>query len=603
MKRLLLTLASVALLVALASNLTGCRLFGDYDDNGVGPAVSGGPGTTLFSLNGKVAPNQIDDTLLAATVAGTNATYSALVAQLFAGNEGVQIATATVNDDGTFSFTGLAATTTRLIVRVTNTAGTLKLYKAFDNLTADVAVADGTVTETTTTVYLVVKVASDLYPTKTFTIASASAEAAAGGATFTAILTKVENAVKAGGTATIETDIRTDTQDLVKDSTNLNKAPTISGTPTTTAPVGVAYSFAPTGADADGDTLTYAIANKPAWATFSTTTGALTGTPARTDIGTTTGIEISVTDGFVTVKLAAFDLAVSNTAPTISGTPATTAAFGAAYSFTPTAADANGDTLVFSITNKPAWAAFSTTTGALTGTPTKAQIGDYADIQIKVDDGLATASLAAFSISVSNTAPTLSVTAPNTVMVDTQFVISPTAADANGDTLTFSVSGVPAGWNGNFNTSTGVLTATPDSTTAATIEFKVTDGMATTSASLTLTPSPKQVTYSTSVPFGETLSGATFSTAGAIYIQKTAEFTTYQTLTITISLKNSKTGVWGYKTEATIGGVTYYKYQANATYTDSPEDFNGITLSAQAPVGSTVLIAGSQGVMKTTSVQ
>ena len=43
-----------------------------------------------------------------------------------------------------------------------------------------------------------------------------------------------------------------------------------------------------------------------------------------------------------------------------------------AYSFQPTAKDANGDTLRFSISNKPAWATFSTTTGRLSGTPTAA---------------------------------------------------------------------------------------------------------------------------------------------------------------------------------------------------------------------------------------
>ncbi|MFC4309918.1 fibronectin type III domain-containing protein [Steroidobacter flavus] len=88
----------------------------------------------------------------------------------------------------------------------------------------------------------------------------------------------------------------------------------------------------------------------------------------------------------------------SNTAPKISGTASTTASVGSAYSATPQATDADGDTLAFSIENKPAWANFNTATGALTGTPTAA--ATFANIVITVSDGKTTASLPAFSITV-----------------------------------------------------------------------------------------------------------------------------------------------------------------------------------------------------------
>src|SRR5262245_5853976 len=59
-----------------------------------------------------------------------------------------------------------------------------------------------------------------------------------------------------------------------------------------------------------------------------------------------------------------------NTAPTITGSPSTSVNQGAAYSFTPVAADADGDGLVFGIDAKPTWALFNTTNGLLSGTPT-----------------------------------------------------------------------------------------------------------------------------------------------------------------------------------------------------------------------------------------
>jgi hypothetical protein len=200
-------------------------------------------------------------------------------------------------------------------------------------------------------------------------------------------------------------------------STTANRAPTISGTPATTASVGSAYSFQPSASDADGHSLGFSISNKPSWATFSTSTGRLSGTPTAT--GTFSSIVIRVSDGRVTTSLPAFSITVgastSNRAPTISGTPARSVNVGSAYSFRPTASDADGNTLTYSIANRPSWASFNTSTGLLSGTPGATAVGTYSNIVIRVSDGRATTSLAAFSISVvdvSNGGATLSWTPP-----------------------------------------------------------------------------------------------------------------------------------------------------------------------------------------------
>jgi hypothetical protein len=262
-------------------------------------------------------------------------------------------------------------------------------------------------------------------------------------------------------------------------STKTNTPPTISGTPATTATVGTAYAFQPTAADADGNSLTFSIANLPSWATFSTATGRLSGTP--TTAGTHANIVISVNDGTVTTSLPTFTIAVAaktNTAPTISGTPSTTAVVGSAYTFQPTASDADGNTLTFSIVNRPTWATFSSTTGRLTGTPTAA--ASHINIVISVSDGTATAALPAFAITVSskpNTAPTISGTPTTSINAGTLYSFQPTAADADGDTLTFSVANAPS-W-ATFNTSTGSVSGTPTASqvgTYANVSISVSDG-------------------------------------------------------------------------------------------------------------------------------
>jgi len=91
-----------------------------------------------------------------------------------------------------------------------------------------------------------------------------------------------------------------------------------------------------------------------------------------------------------------------NVAPTISGTPTSSVVVGQAYSFQPSAADANGDQLTFSVANLPGWATFNASTGRITGTPTATQVGSYSNITISVSDGTANAALAAFAIAVND---------------------------------------------------------------------------------------------------------------------------------------------------------------------------------------------------------
>src|SRR5688572_27184907 len=59
----------------------------------------------------------------------------------------------------------------------------------------------------------------------------------------------------------------------------------------------------------------------------------------------------------------------ANTAPRISGAPATSVRAFEPYNFRPVARDADRQWLRFAIANKPPWASFDRTTGRLYGTP------------------------------------------------------------------------------------------------------------------------------------------------------------------------------------------------------------------------------------------
>lgn len=95
----------------------------------------------------------------------------------------------------------------------------------------------------------------------------------------------------------------------------------------------------------------------------------------------------------------------ANTAPTIQGVAPGSIVAGQAYSFQPSASDANGDTLTFTASNLPPWASIDASTGRVSGTPNATQVGTYSNITIQVSDGKATTTLAAFSITVSAITP------------------------------------------------------------------------------------------------------------------------------------------------------------------------------------------------------
>lgn len=106
----------------------------------------------------------------------------------------------------------------------------------------------------------------------------------------------------------------------------------------------------------------------------------------------------------------------ANSAPTIQGSPSTSVAAGQAYSFQPTASDPDGDSLTFSVSGLPAWAAFNTATGKISGTPTGADVATYSNIRVTVSDGKGgSASTGMFAITVTavgNLSVTLSWTPP-----------------------------------------------------------------------------------------------------------------------------------------------------------------------------------------------
>ena len=315
---------------------------------------------------------------------------------------------------------------------------------------------------------------------------------------------KVDKAVSGAPVDCLAADNTADNSDsTTTDPVPQNNPPELSGTPNTRVAEGVLYHFTPTANDPDGDNLNFSILNRPSWASFSTSNGTLSGTPGSSDAGSYENIRISVSDGSASATLGAFSITVSNTnqAPVISGSPATGTEEGSSYRFTPTASDPDGDNLSFSILNRPSWASFSTSNGTLSGTPGTSDAGSYENIRISVSDGSASATLGAFSITVSNInqAPIISGSPSASVEEGSSYSFSPTASDPDGDPLNFSITNLPV-WAG-FDSAAGTLSGTPGSADVGTydnIVITASDG----SASALLGPISISVTRSNATATG-----------------------------------------------------------------------------------------------------
>ena len=266
-----------------------------------------------------------------------------------------------------------------------------------------------------------------------------------------------------------------------------NSPPTISGTAPAERRRRRAYAFQPSASDVDADPLTYSASNLPAWLAINAGTGRVSGVAPTGSAGTYTGIVVTVSDGKASVSLPAFSITVTkaaptNAPPTITGSPATGVKAGQEYSFRPTASDADGDALSYSIGNKPAWLTFNFATGQLLGTPSDANVGTYSNIRVTVSDGKSSATLPAFSITVSasssvNSPPKISGSPAASVKEGIAYSFTPSASDPDGQALRFGIANMPA-W-AVFDNVTGRMSGTPDVGTAgvySNIVISVSDG-------------------------------------------------------------------------------------------------------------------------------
>lgn len=193
-----------------------------------------------------------------------------------------------------------------------------------------------------------------------------------------------------------------------------------------------------------GDTLTFSKISGPAWASVSAN-GTISGTPQRQDVGLNS-FRVRVTDPGGLFADAALQITIDfvNQAPkwTVSPVVLNDATEDSPYAFdiSPFAVDPDGDKLTFRKVSGPNWLLVAGD-GKLSGTPGKADIGDFAAV-FEVSDGKLAAQVdTRGKVLHVNHAPALAAI-PDIILKEREVRVvelAPFASDPDGDPLAFTL--------------------------------------------------------------------------------------------------------------------------------------------------------------------
>ena len=279
--------------------------------------------------------------------------------------------------------------------------------------------------------------------------------------------------------------------------------PTSAATYTTTA---ASLTLSGTASDTVGVT-------QVTWVNNSGGSGTATGTTSWS----ASGITLSASANIITVTArdaagnAATDVitVTYNVAPTLAAVSNQSTGVGVAVSLQLVGSDANGGPLTYSATGLPAGLSVAASTGVITGTPTA--VGT-SSVTASVSDGALAASRT-FTWTVTapvNVAPTLTNPGNQTAYLGQPASVQLAGSDANGNTLTYSATGLPPGLS--VGASNGQISGSPLLTGTYTSVATVSDGSLTATQTFVWTIAPSASTATGTIglawnPNTETVAG------------------------------------------------------------------------------------------------
>ncbi|WP_186435947.1 tandem-95 repeat protein [Thalassolituus sp. C2-1] len=270
----------------------------------------------------------------------------------------------------------------------------------------------------------------------------------------------------------------------------VNDAPVISTVTAKTLNEDTTLNVTLSATDADGDSLTYSITSATAELGASISGTTLTIAPQANYNGTGS-ITVQVSDGVLTDSTS-FNVSVGviNDAPVLTAITAKTLNEDSTLNVTVSATDADGDSLTYSITSATAELGASISGTTLTIAP-QANYSGAGSITVQVSDG-ALSDSTSFNVTVDpvNDAPVISAITAKTLNEDSTLNVTVSATDADGDSLTYSITSATAELGASISGATLTIAPQADYNGAGSITVQVSDGMLTDSTSVNVTVDP-----------------------------------------------------------------------------------------------------------------
>ena len=255
--------------------------------------------------------------------------------------------------------------------------------------------------------------------------------------------------------------------------TPVNQPPVLDpvGDHTTDEQVELTFTASASDPDIPANTLTYSLSGEPAGAVIDPASGVFTWTPSEAQGPGSFTFDIEVTDDGVPNLSDSETITVTvdetNTAPVLGAIGDHTTNEQVLLTFTASATDTDvpANTLSFTLSGEPAGAVIDPASGVFTWTPSEAQGPGSFTFDVEVtDDGvpnLSDSETITVTVDETNTAPVLGAIGDHTTdeQVLLTFTASATDPDVPANTLSFTLSGEPAG--AVIDPASGVFTWTP----------------------------------------------------------------------------------------------------------------------------------------------
>lgn len=242
-----------------------------------------------------------------------------------------------------------------------------------------------------------------------------------------------------------------------------NRPPLINSTPVATGTAGAAYLYQILASDPDADVLTYSVSTSEPGITVDAQTGRVSwAVPAGTS--GQAQLTVQVTDGKGGTASQTYAIGVGqpgNRPPRVTTQPGTSAVSGASYTYALKAVDADGDTLVYALTEFPQGMLIDSSTGAIQWS-VPANVAGLAPVMVEVTDGKGGIATQGYAISVSgasNRAPAFSSTPVTSATAGSAYAYTARATDPDGDAISYTLVSAPAGMA--IHATSGAISWTP----------------------------------------------------------------------------------------------------------------------------------------------